>query len=109
MNALAIGTIGIVAYKVFPYVSAISGYILTELLNSLTTGVHSMELAVIATSIICALVMFMAFGGITNIIDKIFEKLKDEINKKDERIRELEAKLNDQEAKNRNSAGKIEC
>jgi uncharacterized membrane protein YccC len=109
MNALAIGTIGIVAYKVFPYASVISGYILTELLNSLTTEHHRMQLALIATSIICALVIFMAFGGITNIIDKIFEKLKDEINKKDERIRELEAKLNDQEAKNRNSAGKIEC
>jgi phosphotransferase system glucose/maltose/N-acetylglucosamine-specific IIC component len=109
INALAIGAIGIITYNVFPYASAISGYILTELWNSLTTGQHSMELAVIATSIICALVMFMAFGGITNIIDKIFEKLKDEINKKDEKIRQLEAKLNEQEAKMRNSAGKIEC
>ena len=114
MNALFIGVAGIAAYKIFPFVFGISRYIWTALWNSLTTGQHSMELALIATSIVCALVMFMAFGGITNIIDKIFEKLKEEINKKDERIRELEAKLmeiNDQdqtEAKKMNSTGKSE-
>jgi len=35
----------------------------------------------------------IAFEGILNIIDKNFEKIKAEIAKKDERIRELETKL----------------
>ena len=99
INALAIGTIGVITYKVFPYVSAILGYMWTALWKSLNE--QQMEWALIEISIICALMMFMAFGGITNIIDKIFEKLKAEINKKDERIRELEAKLNEHEAKNK--------
>jgi hypothetical protein len=93
INAFIIGLIAISAFKVFSYAGVMSKYIWTALWNSLTPGHQWLELAVIVSSIVAAVMMFMAFEGMSNIIDKNFEKIKAEIAKKDERIKELEAKL----------------
>ena len=93
INAFVIGLIAISAFKIFSYSGIISKYIWVALWNLLTPGQQWLELAFIVSSIVAAVMMFMVFEGMSNIIDKNFEKIKAEIAKKDERIRELEAKL----------------
>ncbi len=93
INAFVIGLIAISAFKVFSYAGVISKYIWIALWNTLTPGQQWLELALIVSSIASAAMMFMAFEGMSNIIDKNFEKIKAEVAKKDERIKELEAKL----------------
>ena len=93
INVFIIGLIAISAFKVFSYAGVICKYIWTALWNSLTPGQQWLELAFIVSSIVAAVMMIMAFEGMSNIIDKNFEKIKAEIAKKDKRIKELEAKL----------------
>jgi hypothetical protein len=93
LNALvACGAI-MAAYKVFLYTGYMSKYLWTQLWNSLTPGNQWIDLAVIISSIICSGVMVMAMKGMADVLDNGFIKLKNELKKKDERIRELEAKL----------------
>lgn len=59
----------------------------------LTLGNHWLELLLIVSSITVAVLLIMTFIGLSNVIEKSFEKLKVEIEKKDEQIKELELKL----------------
>jgi hypothetical protein len=93
INVLAISTIFWMSYKLFGYSSLITKFIWTALWHSLTPGNQWLEIALLVSSIIAAYFMIIAFKGIEEIIDSGFTKLKNEINKKDEKIKELEAKL----------------
>lgn len=94
INVFFIGPIlAISAYKIFSFVGIILRYILTALWNLLTPGQQWVEITLIVCSIISAVMLIVVFEGMSNIIDNNFEKIKAEIIKKDERIRELEAKL----------------
>jgi|688.fasta_scaffold485223_1 hypothetical protein len=81
------------AYKLFLYAGGMSKYLWTALWNSLTPGNQWLDLAIIISSLICSVVMVMAMRGMADVLDSGFIKLKNEIKKKDERIKELEAKL----------------
>ncbi len=85
------------AYKLFLYAGGMSKYLWTALWNSLTPGNQWLDLAIIVSSLICSVVMVMAMRGMADVLDSGFIKLKNEIKKKDERIRELEAKLEELE------------
>jgi hypothetical protein len=97
-NFLGLCSIGLIAYKLFGYSVTASKYVWTALWNSLTPGQQWLEIALIASSIVCATVMFLALKGMMEVLDNGFTKLKNEINKKDERIRELEAKISSLES-----------
>jgi uncharacterized membrane protein (DUF106 family) len=97
MNAL-FGCGALVAvYQLFKYSSFITKYLWTALWNSLTPGKQWLDLAIIVSSIISGVVMVLAMKGMADVLDNGFRKLKNEINKKEERIRELEAKLEELE------------
>lgn len=93
INAFVICLIAISEFKVISYTGVISKYVWSALWNLLTPRQQWLELTLIISSIAYAVMIFIAFEGILNIIDKNFEKIKAEIAKKDERIRELESKL----------------
>ena len=86
------------AYNLFDYYGAATNYILTALWNSLTPGNELLDLAIIMSTLISGIVMFFALKGMADILDKGFATLKNEINKKDEIIRELKAKIDSLEA-----------
>lgn len=95
-----VGFGGVMAlYKLLFYAGGISKYFWTALWNSLTPGNQWLDLAIIGTTIICGVVMVLAIKGMAEVLESGFIKLKNEIKKKDERIRELEAKLEDLELK----------
>lgn len=103
-NFLAV-TIAIwIAYTVFGYAGITAKYVWTAFWNSLTPGQQWLEIAaliVIALSIVCAVVMFLVFQCVSDVLDESFTKLKNENNTKDNIIRELEAKISSLEATRR--------
>ena len=99
MNALVVCGALMAAYKLFLYTGDMSKYLWSALWNSLTPGNQWLDLAFIVTSIISGVVMVMSMKGIADVLDNGITKLKNELKKKDERIRELEAKLEDLELK----------
>jgi hypothetical protein len=105
MNALVVCGALMAAYKLFLYTGDMSKYLWSALWNSLTPGNQWLDLAIIVTSIISGVVMVMSMKGIADVLDNGITKLKNELKKKDERIRELEAKLETKlevEQKNKN-------
>ena len=92
-NFLAISTIFWMSYKLFGYSSLITKFIWTALWHSLTPGNQWLEIALLVSSIITACLMIIVIIGTEELIDKEFTKIKNTINKKDERIKELEDKL----------------
>jgi len=81
------------ASKVFGYSIIVAKYIWTTLWNSLTTGNQWLEIGTILTSICLSIVMCLGIQSIGEMLDRGFTKLKDEIKKKDEIIKELEEKV----------------
>ena len=98
MNALLFvcGAV-VVVYELFKYSNFITKYLWKALWNSLTPGNQWLDIAIILSSIISGVVIVLAMKCMTDLLDNGFRKLKNEINKKDERIRELEAKLEELE------------
>jgi len=97
MNALVACGALLTAYKLFLYTGDMSKYLWTTLWNSLTPGNQWLDLAIIVTSIISGVVMVLAMKSMADVLDNGFIKLKNELKKKDEKIRELEAKLEELE------------
>lgn len=59
----------------------------------LTPGNQLLEITFIMTSIVCAIIMLLAFKCMSDVLDDEFTKMKEELNTKERRIQELEAKL----------------
>jgi hypothetical protein len=97
-NLVSVCSVVWFVYKLFGYSGSAAKYIWTALWNSLTPGNELLDLAIIISTIISGIVMIFALKGMGDVLDNGFTKLKDEINKKDERIRELEAKIASLEA-----------
>lgn len=106
-NVLVLGSLSWVTYKLFGYSGIAAKYIWTALWNSLTPGNEWLDLTLIISTLISGIVMFFALKGMGDVLDKGFTKLKNEINKKDERIRELEAKIASLEAVSTSAEPKI--
>lgn len=106
-NGLVLGSIVWIAYKLFGYSGTAAKYFWTALWNSLTPGNEWLDLAIIISTLISGIVMMFALKGMGDVLDKGFTKLKNEINKKDERIRELEAKIASLEAVSTSAEPKI--
>lgn len=97
-NGIVLCAIGWIVYKLFGYYGRTAKYLWVALWNSLTPGHEWFDLVLILSTLITGIVMFFALKGMGDVLDKGFIKLKHEINKKDERIRELEAKIASLEA-----------
>lgn len=86
--------VGMIAlYKQLSYTGIGTQYICSYIWSMLSPGNEWLDLLLIITSIAAGIMIFIALNGITDILDKGFIKLKDEIKKKDQRIKELEEKL----------------
>lgn len=92
-NGLLLGSIVWILYKILVYSGTAAKYIWLALWKSLTPGNEWLDLALIISTVISGIVMIYALNGMSEVLDRGFTKLKNEINKKDERIRELEAKI----------------
>ena len=93
INGIAISTICFLLYKFWGYVSIPFKKLLVLLWNSLTPGNELFEIAVIISSIICCALIFFVIQDMAEVLDSGFTKLRNELNKKDERIRELEEQV----------------
>jgi len=92
-NIISFTAVVWLAYKMFIYSGNISKYIWISIWNMLTPGNEWLDILLIGTTIISAVMMFKALIGITDILDAGFTKLKNELRNKDERIKLLEEKL----------------
>ena len=99
------GTIGLVLIsiiwitnKLFSNSDTLAKYFWSALWDSLTPGNEWFDLTIIISTLIYGIVMMFALKCIYNCLDKGFTKLKNENNKKDDKIRELEFKIASLEA-----------
>lgn len=92
-NLVSVCSLVWLAFKAFNYAGIGIRYVWTTLWNSLSPGNELLDLAIIILTLISGIVMIFALKGMGDVLDKGFTKLKNEINMKDEKIRELEAKM----------------
>jgi len=92
-NLVRVCSIIWLAFKAFNFAGIGTKYVWTTLWNSLTPGNELLDMAIIILTLMSGIVMIFALKGVGDVLDKGFTKLKYEFNKKDERIRELEAKI----------------
>jgi hypothetical protein len=99
------------SYNLFFYADGISKYLWITLWSYLTMKNKWIDLIMIGISIICSGVIILSMKGIADVVENGIIKLKNEIKKKDERIRELETKLEalELEQKNEIKVEKGEC
>lgn len=80
-------------YKLFVYSGTPAKYLLTALWHSITSWNDLLDLAIIISTLILGIGIIFVLKCTIELLDKVFIKLKNDLNKKDERIRELEAKI----------------
>ena len=93
INALCFVSLGWIGYKMMLLGAQLSKYVLEFLSNSLTPKNELTELLLIFISLAAAGVMFYTMKGLADLLDNGFAKLKNEIQIKDKRIKELEDEL----------------
>jgi hypothetical protein len=108
INCIILFGICRIAYELFSFTGIFAKYLWIALWNSLTPGHQWLDLAVIITGIGSSAAMFITLTGMFDTLDNGFKKLEDELNKKVQRIRELEEKLKEAEKQEISEVGKEE-
>lgn len=89
LNFGVFASIGWLVFNFFEYIK----HICSVIWNSLPPGYQLLDIVLLTLGIASCIVMCRTIIGIADVFDNGFTKLKNEINKKDERIKELEAEL----------------
>ena len=92
-NILMASIAMIIIYNLFSYNLIAMKYICSYIWNMLTPGNELLDLLLIGSTIAAGITIFMLLKAITDIMDEAIIKLKNEMKKKDDRIRELEQEL----------------
>ena len=93
INALCFVSLGWIVYNILLLCSDVTKYLLTFLLNNLSPGNELTELLLIVISFSAAGFMFYTMKCLADLLDNGFLKLKNEIQNKNNRIKELEDEL----------------
>ena len=100
INVCVFGSIGWLAYNFFEYNWLAIKYVCSAIWDSLTpAGIQLLDIVLLTVGLTSSIIMYTTIIGIADVLENGFTKLKNELNKKDERIKELESELEAKEIK----------